>query len=52
MGLNQAKPFAQAGSRVTLISLHSQLAANEDADVAEALLQLFRDGGIDVTLTT
>jgi pyruvate/2-oxoglutarate dehydrogenase complex dihydrolipoamide dehydrogenase (E3) component len=40
------------GSRVTLIARASQLASNEDADVAQAVLQLFRDEGIEVLLGT
>ena len=40
------------GRRVTLIERGSQLASSEDADVAQAILQLFRDEGIDVLLGT
>src|SRR5213080_4665555 len=40
------------GSRVTLIAREAQLAPKEDADVAQAILELFRDEGIDVLLRT
>ena len=40
------------GSRVTLIARGPQLAPKEDADVAQAILELFRDEGIDVVLRT
>ena len=40
------------GSQVTLITRDSQLASSEDADVSGAILQLFRDEGVDVLLDT
>jgi pyruvate/2-oxoglutarate dehydrogenase complex dihydrolipoamide dehydrogenase (E3) component len=40
------------GSRVTLIARDPQLAPKEDADVAQAILELFRDEGIEVLLST
>ena len=40
------------GSRVTLIARDPQLAPKEDADVAQAILELFRDEGIEVLLRT
>src|SRR5205823_8583333 len=40
------------GSRVTLIAREAQLAPKEDADVAQAILELFRDEGIEVLLRT
>jgi pyruvate/2-oxoglutarate dehydrogenase complex dihydrolipoamide dehydrogenase (E3) component len=52
VGLELAQALRRLGSRVTLIARGSQLASNEDADVAEAILQLFRDEGIDVLLDT
>jgi pyruvate/2-oxoglutarate dehydrogenase complex dihydrolipoamide dehydrogenase (E3) component len=49
-----ALEFGQAarrlGSRVTVIERGPQLASREDPDVGEALLELFRDEGIDVLL--
>jgi pyruvate/2-oxoglutarate dehydrogenase complex dihydrolipoamide dehydrogenase (E3) component len=50
VGLELAQALRRLGSRVTLITLGSQLAPNEDADVAEAILQLFRDERIHVLL--
>ena len=52
VGLEMAQALRRLGSRVTLIERGSQLAAKEDADVAQAILQLFRDEGIDVLLGT
>jgi pyruvate/2-oxoglutarate dehydrogenase complex dihydrolipoamide dehydrogenase (E3) component len=52
VGLELGQALRRLGSRVTVIDRGSQLAANEDADVAEAILQLFRDEGIDVLLGT
>lgn len=52
VGLELGQALRRLGSRVTLISRDSQLAANEDADVAQAVLQLFRDEGIEVLLGT
>jgi pyruvate/2-oxoglutarate dehydrogenase complex dihydrolipoamide dehydrogenase (E3) component len=51
-GLELSQALRRLGSRVTLISRESQLAANEDADVSQAILQLFQDEGIDVILNT
>ena len=52
VGLELAQAMRRLGSRVTLITRDSQLASNEDADVAQAILQLFRDEGIEVMLDT
>jgi len=52
VGLELGQALRRLGSRVTIIDRGSQLAANEDADVAGAILQLFRDEGIDVLLGT
>ena len=52
VGLELGQALRRLGSRVTLIARGSQLATNEDADVAQAILQLFRDEGIDVLLGT
>jgi len=48
VGLELGQALRRLGSRVTLISRDSQLASNENADVGQALLQLFRDEDIDV----
>ena len=52
VALEMAQALRRLGSRVTLIERGSQLAAREDADLAEAILELFRDEGIDVLLRT
>lgn len=52
VGLELSQTFRRLGSRVTVISRDMRLAANEDADVSAAVLQLFRDEGIDVLLGT
>jgi pyruvate/2-oxoglutarate dehydrogenase complex dihydrolipoamide dehydrogenase (E3) component len=52
VGLEFAQAMRRFGSRVTLIARGPQLAPNEDADVAQAILELFRDEGIDVLLRT
>ena len=52
VGLELSQALRRLESRVTLIERSTQLAANEDADVSQAILQLFRDEGIDVLLGT
>ena len=52
VGLELTQALRRLGSRVTLIERGPQLLANEDADVSQAMLQLFEDEGIDVLLTT
>jgi pyruvate/2-oxoglutarate dehydrogenase complex dihydrolipoamide dehydrogenase (E3) component len=52
VGLELGQALRRLGSRVTLIARDAQLASNEDADVSQAILQLFRDEGIDVLLDT
>ncbi len=52
VGLELSQALRRLGSRVTLIERSSQLVTNEDADVSQAILQLFRDEGIDVLLGT
>jgi pyruvate/2-oxoglutarate dehydrogenase complex dihydrolipoamide dehydrogenase (E3) component len=52
VGLELSQALRRLGSRVTVIERGSQIAANEDSDVAQAILQLFRDEGIDVLLDT
>lgn len=49
-GLELAQAFRRFGSRVTLIEEGAQLARHEDPDIGAALLDLFRDEGIDVLL--
>jgi pyruvate/2-oxoglutarate dehydrogenase complex dihydrolipoamide dehydrogenase (E3) component len=52
VGLEFSQALRRLGSRVTLISRDSQLASKEDGDISLAILQLFRDEGIDVMLNT
>ena len=52
VGIELGQALRRLGSRVTLITRDAQLAANEDADVARSILQLFQDEGIDVLLGT
>src|SRR5579862_7730408 len=52
VGLELSQALRRLGSRVTLIERSSQVASNEDADASQAILQLFRDEGIDVLLGT
>src|SRR4029434_8664334 len=52
VGLELGQALHRLGSRVTVSERGSQLVSNEDADVAQAILQLFRDEGIDVLLGT
>ena len=48
VGLELGQALRRLGSRVTMVERGSQLASHEDTDVAQAILQLFRDEGIDV----
>ena len=52
VGLEMAQAMRRLGSRVTLIARGPQLASREDPDVAQAILELFRDEGINVLLGT
>lgn len=52
VGLELAQAMRRFGSRVTVIESGPQVAGREDADVAAALLELFRDEGIEVALQT
>ena len=52
VGLELAQALRRLGSRVTVIERGSQLASNEDPDVGQAILKLFRDEGVDVLLET
>ena len=50
VGLELAQAIRRFGSAVTVIERGQQLAGREDPDVGAALLQLFRDEGIEVLL--
>ncbi len=52
VGLELGQALGRLGSRVTIIDQRPHLASNEDADVSEAILQLFKDEGIEVLLGT
>jgi pyruvate/2-oxoglutarate dehydrogenase complex dihydrolipoamide dehydrogenase (E3) component len=52
VGLELSQAMRRFGSHVTLIERGPQLASRGDADIAEAILQLFRDEGIEVLLGT
>jgi pyruvate/2-oxoglutarate dehydrogenase complex dihydrolipoamide dehydrogenase (E3) component len=50
VGLELAQAMRRFDSRVTIIEQGSQVASKEDADVGAALLELFRDEGVEVLL--
>src|SRR6266850_587983 len=52
VGLELAQAMRRFGSQVSVIEAAPQLASREDPDVGAALLELFRDEGIDVSLET
>jgi pyruvate/2-oxoglutarate dehydrogenase complex dihydrolipoamide dehydrogenase (E3) component len=52
VSLELAQAMRRFGSRVTVIERGPQIASREDSDVGSALLELFRDEGIDVRLET
>ncbi len=52
IGLELSQAMRRFGSRVTVIQRGGQIASREDADVGQALLQLFQEEGIEVLLNT
>src|SRR5713101_4304088 len=52
VGLELAQAMRRFGSRVTVLERGPQLAGREDGDVAEEILRLFREDGIEVLLST
>ncbi len=52
IGLEYAQAFRRFGSRVTIIELSHQIMGREDADIAEAALNLMEAEGIRVLLNT
>jgi pyruvate/2-oxoglutarate dehydrogenase complex dihydrolipoamide dehydrogenase (E3) component len=52
VGLEFAQAMRRLGSRVTVIDRNPRLVHREDQDVSAALLELFRDEGIDVLTDT
>jgi pyruvate/2-oxoglutarate dehydrogenase complex dihydrolipoamide dehydrogenase (E3) component len=51
VGLELAQALRRFGSRVTVLERGLQLAGREDGDVAEEILRLFREDGIEVLLS-
>ena len=47
VGLELAQAYRRFGSRVTIVEAGARLAAREDPDVAEAVLEMLRDEGIE-----
>jgi pyruvate/2-oxoglutarate dehydrogenase complex dihydrolipoamide dehydrogenase (E3) component len=52
IGLEFGQMFRRFGSRVTVVQSAEQLLRGEDADVAETVLQILREDGVDVFLNT
>ncbi len=52
IGLELAQAMRRFGAQVTVLEVGPQLASREDPDVGAALLELFRDEGIEVLLGT
>lgn len=52
IGLEFGQMFRRFGSRVTIVQSGSQLLGREDADVAQAVLQILRDDGIQILLSS
>jgi len=50
IGLEFGQMFRRFGSRVTVVQSGAQLLSGEDPDIAEAVLKILRDEGIDVIL--
>lgn len=50
IGLEFGQMFGRFGSKVTVVQRGSQLLGREDKDVAEAVLEILRDEGIEVLL--
>jgi pyruvate/2-oxoglutarate dehydrogenase complex dihydrolipoamide dehydrogenase (E3) component len=50
IGLEFAQMFRRFGSRVTVVQSGAQLLSGEDPDIAEAVLRILRDDGIQVIL--
>jgi len=52
VGLEFGQLFRRLGSRVTVVQRSNQLLAGEDKDVAEAVLQILAEDGIEVLLNS
>jgi pyruvate/2-oxoglutarate dehydrogenase complex dihydrolipoamide dehydrogenase (E3) component len=51
VGIEMAHAFRRFGSRVTVIQLGPQLAPREDDDVAQAIMEFFKEDGIEIVLS-
>ncbi|HZV05464.1 MAG TPA: mercuric reductase [Gemmataceae bacterium] len=51
VGLEFAQMFRRFGSAVTIVQRNEQLLPHEDADVAEAVVKVLREDGIDVLVS-
>jgi pyruvate/2-oxoglutarate dehydrogenase complex dihydrolipoamide dehydrogenase (E3) component len=52
IGLEFGQMFRRFGSRVTVVQSGAQLLSGEDADVAESVLRILREDGLDVLLNS
>jgi pyruvate/2-oxoglutarate dehydrogenase complex dihydrolipoamide dehydrogenase (E3) component len=52
VGLELGQAMRRHGSRVTIIEIRSHLLGREDPDVSDAILELFKDEGVEVLLNT
>ena len=52
IGLEFGQIFRRFGSQVTIVQSAKQLLAREDADVADAVAEILREDGIEVSLNT
>jgi len=52
IGLEFGQMFCRFGSRVTIVQSGAQLLSGEDPDVAETVLKILRDEGIEVVLNS
>jgi pyruvate/2-oxoglutarate dehydrogenase complex dihydrolipoamide dehydrogenase (E3) component len=50
IGIELAQAFRRFGSRVTIVDHNPQLMHREDPDIAEAVLRILRDEGVEVIL--
>jgi pyruvate/2-oxoglutarate dehydrogenase complex dihydrolipoamide dehydrogenase (E3) component len=50
VGLELAQAYRRFGSQVTILEMGQQFASREDRDIADALLEMLRDEGIEVQL--
>jgi pyruvate/2-oxoglutarate dehydrogenase complex dihydrolipoamide dehydrogenase (E3) component len=52
VGLEMAHAFRRFGSRVTIIERGPQLASREDYDVSRSIMQIFKEDGIEMVLSS